>query len=144
MLISFVVPTTPIAQPRQRHRSFISKQGKLCTQNYTPQDHPVNAFKTHCQIALREQYQGTPLEGPISLSLVFILPRPQSLCRKKDPTGRIWHIGKPDTDNLAKAFKDALKSMAWRDDSQVCRLVATKCYAAIDETPAVEATIETL
>lgn len=143
MLISFIVPTVPVAQPRQRHRGFICK-GKVITHNYTPQDHPVNAFKTHCQIALREVYQGTPIEGPISLSLTFIMPRPQSLCRKKDPTGRIWHISKPDADNLAKAFKDALKSMAWNDDSQVCRLVATKCYAAIDETPAVEAMIETL
>ena len=143
MIITFHVPAVPIAQPRQRHRSFMAG-GRIITQNYTPTDSPVNAFKSSVREAARKAYQGAPLEGPLSLMANFVLPRPKKYCRKKDPDGRMWCIVKPDEDNLIKSLKDALKSIVWKDDCQVCRLIATKCYAARDEQPCAEVTLEQL
>jgi len=62
-------------------------------------------------------------QGAITMTLNFILPRPKSLPKKV-----IHHIKKPDLDNLAKAVKDALKGIAYRDDSQIVSLIVTKEY----------------
>jgi Holliday junction resolvase RusA-like endonuclease len=32
----------------------------------------------------------------------------------------IWHVKKPDRDNLDKAVLDALTGIFWHDDCQVC------------------------
>lgn len=147
MIITFHVPAVPVAQPRQRHRSFTVGQGsaaRTITQNYTPSRHPVQGFKAAVQLAAMQAYQGPPLEGPISLQAVFVLPRPKKFCRKKDAPGRLWCVARPDGDNLIKSVKDALKSMTWKDDSQVCRMMVTKCYAARDEQPGAEVTVEVM
>ena len=62
-------------------------------------------------------------EGPLYMILHFQLPRPKSLPKKV-----VHHVKKPDIDNLAKACLDGLKGIAFRDDSQIVRLAATKEY----------------
>lgn len=37
-------------------------------------------------------------------------------------------VGKPDLTNLVKSTEDALKGIAWKDDSQVVSLIARKSY----------------
>lgn len=44
-------------------------------------------------------------------------------------SGDIRPITKPDADNYIKAIKDALKSVIWRDDSQVVDLHISKYYS---------------
>ena len=48
---------------------------------------------------------------------------------------RAFHSSKPDRDNLDKAVMDALKGLAWIDDSQVCQGEIQKWIAAGDEQP---------
>jgi Holliday junction resolvase RusA-like endonuclease len=60
---------------------------------------------------------------PIAIELAFTLPRPTSL-----PKRVRHHTKRPDVDNLAKAVKDALRGIIYRDDAQVGRLVVTKEY----------------
>jgi hypothetical protein len=43
-----------------------------------------------------------PIESHVSLALVFYLPRPKALMRKRDPEGEISHTGRGDVDNFAK------------------------------------------
>jgi Holliday junction resolvase RusA-like endonuclease len=142
-MISFTVPSVPVAQPRQRHR-VMSFGGNSFVKNYTPGKHPVNAFKSAVQVAAKAAYQDAPLAGPLSLRVVFVMPRPQKFCRKKDDPGRLWCITKPDLDNLVKALKDSLNKLTWGDDSQICRTIQTKLYAARDEQPCVEVEIEVI
>lgn len=87
---------------------------------------------------------GAPMQGPLALSLVFVLPRPQKLIWKTREMPRAWHTGKPDSDNLQKSLKDALTKLMWVDDAQVCRVDAVKYIAAGDEQPHVEVVIEQL
>lgn len=62
-------------------------------------------------------------DGPLTLKLFFHLPRPKSLPKKVQ-----HHIKKPDADNLAKAIKDALRGVVYRDDSQIVALEVRKAY----------------
>jgi len=134
--ISFTVPAVPVAQPRQRHRLIATKAGRTFTHNYTPANHPVQAFKAAVQLAAHSAYHGPPLEGPLHLMLTFLLPRPARLIWKNRPMPRLPHDKKPDLDNLLKSFTDALSSILWRDDAQIAATVLAKMYAAGDEQPA--------
>jgi Holliday junction resolvase RusA-like endonuclease len=61
--------------------------------------------------------------GPVRLHVVFYLPRPKSRPKKC-----IHPDVRPDLDKLLRAVLDALTSIGFRDDAQVCELVAEKCY----------------
>jgi len=106
------------------------------------EEHPVHSFKASVQKSARTAYSGPPLELALTLSAVFVLPRPKSLCRKKDNPGRLWCPAKKDLDNLVKSVCDSLNGVTFRDDGQIVRMVLTKYYAAMDEQPCVEVVIE--
>jgi Holliday junction resolvase RusA-like endonuclease len=57
------------------------------------------------------------------MSLVFLFPRPKSLPRRVR-----HHTTRPDADNCAKAVKDALRGVVYRDDSQIVELFVSKGY----------------
>ena len=120
----FRVDGDPIAQPRPRARVA----GKIA-HVYSPQSHPVYAWRAAIVAAGERHKPAAPLEGPLRVSVRFYFKRPQRLLRKKDPVDRIWHVAKPDGDNLAKAVLDALTDAGWwGDDCQVCLLAAEKFY----------------
>jgi len=82
-----------------------------------------------------------PIEGPIRMTLAFVLKRPVALNAKKHPAGRIPADKRPDTDNLCKCTTDALVGF-FLDDAQITELNASKWYAAKAETPRIEVTIQ--
>jgi Holliday junction resolvase RusA-like endonuclease len=83
------------------------------------------------------------IQGPISLSLTFVMKRPVALNGKKFKQGRIPFDKRPDTDNLCKGFTDALVGF-WTDDSQITELHASKWYAAKGELPKIEVIIKSI
>jgi crossover junction endodeoxyribonuclease RusA len=72
----------------------------------------------------------------VRLSVAFYLPRPKSLPRRHTA-----HTKAPDVDKLLRAILDALTHVIFRDDSQVCELVAVKHYAAEGDVPHVDITV---
>lgn len=76
------------------------------------------------------------LEG-VRLSIGFYLPRPKSL-----PKRVTAHTKKPDIDKLVRSCCDSLTAIVFRDDSQVCELLAAKHYAAEGQPPRVDIRIE--
>ena len=68
---------------------------------------------------------------PISLTLTFTLAKPKSVKRAL-PTVP------PDLDKLIRAIGDALTGIAWKDDSQITTICATKVYG---DTPGVKISI---
>lgn len=135
-VVRFVVPAVPVAQPRQRHALVVGH-----VRNYTPADHPVQAYKAAVMLAAKQAGIRTPIDGPVVLDVDFYLPRPKRLMRKKDPEGRIPHTARPDVDNLFKSTVDALSELAWRDDTLIFDTRARKWYAEKDGAPRVEITI---
>lgn len=67
-------------------------------------------------------------EGPVAVNIEFSLPKPKSAPKRHShPTKR------PDLDKLVRSTLDALtEAGAWRDDSQVVCLTASKLYADPD------------
>jgi len=132
----FIVPAVPVAQPRAKASTFGGH-----TRMYTPtktasgKTHPIAAFKACVQLAFRQACSLPPHAGPMELSIVFVLPRPQKLQKKSSPSERIPHTVKPDTDNLQKSVMDALSGLLFQDDRQVYAITAEKFYAAKDESP---------
>lgn len=73
----------------------------------------------------------TPLEGPVNLHVQFFLPTPKVVARRwHKQTKR--HTTKPDLTKLVRCFEDALKGIAWRDDSQVFHTMAVKSYDSVN------------
>lgn len=69
-------------------------------------------------------------DGPITLRLQFVMPRPASAPKRRTPDA----VKRPDLDKLARAVLDALGSAGvWRDDSQVVQLRASKRIAELAE-----------
>lgn len=74
-----------------------------------------------------------PLDGPVSVDMVFYFTRPKS--RKHDT----WFTNKPDWDKLARAAGDAGNAIAWADDCRIVDGRVRKTYT--DGPPCVVVTI---
>lgn len=79
-----------------------------------------------------------PIDGPVSVKLTFLMPRPKAMPKKANLT----MIQKPDSDKLARAVLDALTGVCFDDDSQVTRLLVVKRRAGTSEEPGVMILVE--
>lgn len=82
------------------------------------------------------------LEGALRMMILAYYPIPKSTSKKKRALMAkrlVLPTVKPDADNVAKAIKDALNKLAYRDDAQIAELVVLKLY---DPTPRVEVLVE--
>lgn len=131
-IVSFTV--VGIAQPKGSTRAFIPKGW---TRPIITTDNPKSKG---WQQLVTEQAQTVAQDGlfigPVLLSAIFCLPRPESL-----PKRVLHHTKKPDLDKLVRSTKDALKGVLYRDDSQVVKLHAAKVYAAVAAAPCVHITV---
>ena len=143
MIIEVYVPAVPVAQPRAK-ATTINGAARMYTPTKTSsgKTHPIAAFKAAVQLAYWQTCSLKPYMFQIRCDCVFVMPRPQRLLRKIDPSERIPHCQKPDRDNLDKAVLDALTGIAWIDDCQVHAGCIEKWFAAKDEQPHVRITIE--
>jgi Holliday junction resolvase RusA-like endonuclease len=86
---------------------------------------------------------GSPrlIDGPIELRLLIVVDRPKSHfgtganAHTLKPTAPRFPETKPDVSNVLKLAEDALKSRAFRDDSQIVCGDFTKRYATDGEHP---------
>lgn len=86
-----------------------------------------------------EQMDGAaPWDGPVSVQLMFSLPRPKGHylpATKKRPAPELRpdapyrHTSKPDGDKMERATWDALTGIVFRDDSQIALWSGGKIYA---------------
>lgn len=178
------LPVPPRGQPRPRCRCVQPRRGAVCptcrkpSARPVPQMHPearagrdIEKWKADVVTLLRSAWRDEPLNGPVRLSVSFILPRPQTrptvaatVTRKgrKEPNPRregghwiatpeAWKTGqripapvKPDLDRLLNSLKDALTvAGVWWDDAQCASYGPTgKWYAAVGEEPRIELRVE--
>ena len=74
---------------------------------------------------------------PLEISILALFHIPQHASKKLKElmlNGDILPTKKPDSDNIIKIILDALNGVAYRDDSQICRVYFEKMYAEIPET----------
>jgi Holliday junction resolvase RusA-like endonuclease len=127
MQIKLVIPGKPIAKARPR----FFRRGKFVG-TYNSQDTEEGKF----MLEAKSQLDGYQLiDGPISLEIIFALPRLKSHygtgrnAGKLKKSAPIYHTKKADIDNYCKFAMDCLNNVAWKDDSQVVALTAEKMYA---------------
>lgn len=74
-----------------------------------------------------------PLETPVAVYLYInhAIPASYSKKRKEACLNRFERPKKPDLDNVAKAYLDAMNGIVYRDDVQVVSLHVTKRYDTI-------------
>lgn len=120
MSLTISVPGKPIGQGR------LSSKGprRLVHSNAAELLPWRNAIAWHCRQAMAEVGMEEPLEGPLSLTATFTLPRPKSAPRRRwAPDSR------PDLDHLIRAAADGLTAGGcWVDDGQVVTVTASKVY----------------
>lgn len=109
---------------------------------YTPKDtiEYENLIKLS-YLQASETQEKLEYEKPISLKVVAYYQIPKSvskISKEKMLNGEILPCVKPDIDNILKSVLDSLNKIAFKDDTQVVRLFATKYYS---EQPRVEVEI---
>lgn len=119
-------------------------QGRVRSRLVRPDDPRKPEFIQHYPAPASIQYQRaiakvariamgprSLLGGALKLVIVAVFPVPPSSPRaerKAALAGYIRHAVRPDADNIGKAIMDALKGIAFRDDTQVADLVVAKWY----------------
>lgn len=119
---------SPIPQARPR---FFSRKGFVGAYN------PKAEQKRSVEYQIIQQFSGKPLECAVMIEMVFFMPIPISLSKKKKEkmeNGEILHDKKPDIDNLQKFVLDCLNKIVIRDDSQVIEIIARKRYSFSPKT----------
>ena len=120
------INTKPISQQRHKAR----RMGNRVIM-YDPSSKDKDNFKKDC-VKFAPKH---PLEGAISVSMVFSMPRPKShyrggrfshLLKESSPSR---HTSRPDLDNIIKFYLDAMTGMFWKDDAYVCTIEASKNYS---------------
>ena len=116
----------PISQQRHKARRAGNKIFM-----YDPSSKDKTIFKDRCA----EYAPKYPLEGAISVSMTFHMPRPKSHYRSgryshllKHDAPKL-HVSKPDIDNIVKFYLDAMTGSFWMDDASVCTIEASKIYS---------------
>lgn len=125
-VLSFRVNGVPKGQPRP----VVTRNKNV----FTPST--ANEWKDRIRWTVAQCWDGEVLEGPVRVDVTFYFPRPQRLCRKKDPPDAVHHIGRPDVDNCHKTVLDCFTHIGlFKDDGQVADGRITKFYHAKGEMP---------
>lgn len=121
--IRFVLKAQPQRTTLQEKGISVIKSGdKIIPKPYTPGK--VRNAKDYYIIHLHKHSPKEPLKGAISLRIVFHF---------KTETKRGWKVTKPDVDNMAKLFIDAMTETGfWKDDNQIACLGVAKRWDAED------------
>jgi Holliday junction resolvase RusA-like endonuclease len=114
-------------QGKGRARAFV-RGGHVG--HYTPEK--TRTYEGMIRTAAMDEIAGRlPFDEPVEFVLRAVFPVPASWSERKRQmaiTGDIKPGKKPDLDNIAKAWNDALNGVAYRDDSLICRMMLDKRY----------------
>ena len=136
MMITYIVYGEPVGKGRPR---FV-RRGNF-TQTYTPQK--TKTYEDEIRMMAKAAIGSSePLETPVTVAIYIRVGIPASFSKQKRKDaleGILKPTKKPDLDNIAKCFLDAMNKIIYLDDKQVVNLHVTKVYA---ETPAVEVMVK--
>lgn len=123
MKYKFEIKERAIGKQRPR---YSSKLGRM----YTPT--ATRSFEEKIKWSFMQKYNiATELSTkPFKATITAIFEPANSLSKKKksELLSNVIFTKKPDADNIAKAILDSLNGLAYKDDSQVCRLTVQKDY----------------
>lgn len=117
MSVEFVVYGNPA--PAGSKTAGITKQGRTFVRDSSKRSYPWK--QTVAQTAGVAMAGRPLLEGPLELTLTFVVPRPKGHygTRGLRPSAPAHPTVKPDVLKLARAVEDALSGVVYRDDAQI-------------------------
>lgn len=110
MLIDFVIPGEPPRVTAQQKGERVV-HGRVVHYEKSAVKTVREMYAMYARAALPHGWE--PMKGPVRLYVAFRFGTDE---RRKE--GR-WKTTRPDTDNMAKALKDAMNGIVYADDSQV-------------------------
>ena len=119
-------------KPQGKQRAKVSTFGGYA-RAYTPEETVL--YENRIILSYKQALNGgeTPFwETPVTVQIIAHHAIPKSFSKKKRAealNGNLRPQTKPDIDNVVKVVCDALNSVAYRDDTQVIRVVAEKVYS---------------
>lgn len=141
---TFRIDGDPKPQPRTRMARL--PNGSL--RNYDPGS--AKGWKELIAIEAKKVRPAAPIQGPLSVEVVFFMRRPQGHLRK-DGTLKPWapafcsSRGRDDVDNLFKSSSDILTQIGfWQDDGQIAIAHIEKVYANPGSRPGAQFHISVL
>ena len=127
-MLTYLVEGNPIGKGRPkfaRRGNFVSAYTPTKTRDYE------SVIKEAAQKAMGSNEL---LETPVTVAIYITVPIPQSYSKKRSEaclSGSEKPIKKPDIDNIAKCFLDAMNEIVYKDDTQVLTLHITKVYGTV-------------
>jgi Holliday junction resolvase RusA-like endonuclease len=127
-MLTYSVEGNPIGKSRPkfaRRGNFVSTYTPTKTRDYE------SVIK---DVAQKAMGSNELLETPLTVAIYITVPIPQSYSKKRTEaclSGSEKPIKKPDIDNIAKCFLDAMNGAVYHDDSQVLTLHITKVYGTV-------------
>jgi Holliday junction resolvase RusA-like endonuclease len=115
-MINFFVPCNPAGKGRPR----FARCGKF-VRTYTPKKTEA-LEKVIALVANTNRPPEEDMGKPVILDAMFVFEKPKSA--KK----RVYHIVKPDIDNVLKLLCDSCNGILWNDDNQIITVRASKRY----------------
>jgi Holliday junction resolvase RusA-like endonuclease len=123
-MIQFKVPGVPQGKGRARFGNG---------RTYTPAK--TVAYEGLIALAGQQAMEGRDLlDQPVQLTVTasFAVPKSWNARRKAEAaTGMMFHVSKPDGDNILKAVGDGLNGIVWKDDSQIAMARIMKVYGEV-------------
>ena len=127
--MTFQVTFCVYGDPQGKARPRFTKTGRAYTPTKTAD------YETEIRhMAKAAMGSSEPLETPVAVFCYVTLPIPASMPKKRLAAvldGSERPLKKPDLDNVAKAFLDAMNGIVYADDKQVVTLHCTKVYGTI-------------
>ena len=127
-MVTYLVEGNPVGKGRPkfaRRGNFVSTYTPTKTRDYE------DLIK---EAARKAMGSNELLETPVTVAIYITVPIPSSYSKKRTEaclSGFERPIKKPDIDNVAKCFLDAMNEIVYKDDTQVLTLHITKVYGTI-------------
>ena len=133
--ITLRIPGKP--QPGGSKRAFVPKgwtRPVITDANPAAMD-----WKRTVQAVALAKATGRILDGPLRVSMTFVLARPQGHFGKRGlrPSAPVFPAVKPDVLKLARSTEDALTGIIWKDDARIVTEILQKRYTTNGRTGAV-------
>jgi Holliday junction resolvase RusA-like endonuclease len=123
--ITIALQGAPIAKARAR---FSSYRGRLRV--HTPP--ATKVYEEQVRLVAWQAMRGRSIfSGAVEVEMRFVFAPPASWSEKKRLAaiaGDISHTSKPDCDNLAKSWLDAMNRIVFSDDAAVTKVTAEKRF----------------
>jgi Holliday junction resolvase RusA-like endonuclease len=127
-LMTYMVEGNPIGKGRPK----FARRGNFVS-TYTPTK--TRDYETVIKEAAKKAMGSNELlETPVTVAIYITVPIPQSYSKKRTEAclkDIERPIKKPDIDNIAKCFLDAMQDVVYLNDTQVLTLHVTKVYGTV-------------